>query len=151
MVASPSRTHSETTAPIDFSPASERALDYACSLGASLGATVHLVNALGTLPELSVTLTDAMLRSLRDGHHNALARLADPRRALVTIGQTLVKEGDPRDVVLETIDELRIDLIVMGTHGRRGISRMLMGSVAEDVTRRATCPVLLVRMKEGAA
>jgi universal stress protein A len=138
--------------PIDFSQASERALDYACSLGASLGATIHVVNALdATLPELTVTLTDAMLASMRDGARNTLNKLVDPRRVLVTFGETLVKLGDPRDVVLAEAETHAIDLIVMGTHGRRGLARMFLGSVAEDVSRRSPCPVLLVRMKKDAS
>ena len=136
--------------PIDFSQASERALDYACALAAQLGAKVHIVNALGAgLPELNVTLSDAMFKSLRDGHEAALAKLVDPRRALVAIGETLVREGDPRDIIVEVAEKLGVDLVVMGTHGRRGLSRMFLGSVAEDVSRRSPCPVLLVRMKKG--
>jgi universal stress protein A len=136
--------------PIDFSQASERALDYACALGASLGATIHIVNAIGeALPELSATLTDAMLKSLLDGSRAAVAKLADPRRSLVTIGETRVELGDPRDVIPDVAEKLHADLIVMGTHGRRGIARLVLGSVAEDVSRRSPCPVLLVRMKKG--
>lgn len=136
--------------PIDFSQASERALDYACALGSQLGAKIHLVNALGAaLPELNATLSEAMFQSLRDGHQAALAKLADPRRALVEIGEVVVRDGDPRDIILDVAEKLGIDLIVIGTHGRRGISRMVLGSVAEDVSRRSPCPVLLVRMKKG--
>ena len=57
----------------------------------------------------------------------------------------LLKNGDPRDVVPSTAKELGADLIVMGTHGRRGIARALLGSVAESVLRTAPAPVLTVR------
>jgi universal stress protein A len=128
--------------PIDFSQASERALDYACSLGAKLGANIHLVNALGAgLPELNMTLTDAMFEQLHGEHRTALA----------TIGEVVVKNGDPRDVILEVTEQLQIDLVVMGTHGRRGLPRMFLGSVAEDVSRRSPCPVLLIRMPKADA
>jgi universal stress protein A len=138
--------------PIDFSQASERALDYACSLASGLGAKVHVVNALdASLPELTITLTDAMLESLRDGARTALNKLVDPRRVLVPFGEIAVKIGDPRDVILAEAETLHIDLIVMGTHGRRGLSRVFLGSVAEDVSRRSPCPVLLVRMKKEAS
>ena len=136
--------------PMDFSQASERALDYACSLATKLGAKVHLVNALGAvLPELNLTLTDAMFQSLRDGHIAALQSYADPRRAIAPIGELLVKDGDARDAILEAIEQLAIDLVVMGTHGRRGLTRMFLGSVAEDVSRHSPCPVLLVRVKKS--
>jgi nucleotide-binding universal stress UspA family protein len=136
--------------PIDFSQPAERALDYACALAAKLGATVHIVNALGSMPpELTVTLSDARLRQLRDDHVAAVAKLADPRRALCAIGDVVVREGDARDVILAEAKHLHVDLIVMGTHGRSGLPRLVLGSVAEDVSRHASCPVLLVRMQKG--
>jgi nucleotide-binding universal stress UspA family protein len=53
--------------------------------------------------------------------------------------------GDPADAIIRTVESDGADMIVMGTHGRRGISRLLMGSVAEAVVRRAPCPVLTVK------
>jgi nucleotide-binding universal stress UspA family protein len=64
--------------------------------------------------------------------------------ATVTIEYRLL-EGDPANVIAETAQETEADLIVMGTHGRTGLSRIVMGSVAEEVLRRASCPVLTVR------
>jgi universal stress protein A len=57
----------------------------------------------------------------------------------------LIREGRAADVILQVADEERCDLIVMGTHGRRGLDRLLTGSVAEAVLRKAHCPVLTVR------
>jgi nucleotide-binding universal stress UspA family protein len=56
-----------------------------------------------------------------------------------------VRDGDPSEEILAVARETRSDLIVMGTHGRTGVGRLLMGSVAEQVMRRATCPVLTVK------
>jgi nucleotide-binding universal stress UspA family protein len=56
------------------------------------------------------------------------------------------EEGDPDTTILNVAQEIRADMIVMGTHGRRGPKRVLMGSVAEQVVRGATCPVLTVRV-----
>ena len=53
--------------------------------------------------------------------------------------------GDARDVICQTAKEVHADLIVMGTHGRRGVTRALLGSVTENVVRQAPCPVLTVR------
>jgi nucleotide-binding universal stress UspA family protein len=132
--------------PIDFSPCAERALDYACALAAKLGAKVHIVNAIGSaLPELSVALTDHMLASLRASNVAVLDKLLEPRRAIVTFGELRVVDDDPRDAILKAAEDTHADLIVIGTHGRRGLSRMVLGSVAEDVMRRAQCPVLAVR------
>jgi nucleotide-binding universal stress UspA family protein len=127
--------------PTDFSEHAERALVYACELADRLGATVHLVSAIGTMAELEVTLTTPMLTSLRRDREAALAELAQTR---AQIGKTLVHEGDPRDAILAAADEVGADLIVMGTHGRRGIRRALLGSVAESVVRHAHVPVLTV-------
>ncbi len=56
-----------------------------------------------------------------------------------------VRVGDPRDVIDAVATELHADLIIMGTHGRRGLSRLVLGSVAEAVVRSAPCSVLTVR------
>ena len=133
---------------IDFSEGAERALDFAVGLSKPLGARVHVVNAIGAvLPELAVALTDQMIESVRRGNQAALDGLVLPRRALTQIGQVVVEPGDPRDAIPHVAKAVKADLIVLGTHGRRGISRMLLGSVAEDVLRRAPCPVLVVPLR----
>lgn len=63
---------------------------------------------------------------------------------MVTLEYRLL-EGDPATVVIETAQETDADLVVLGTHGRSGLSRLVMGSVAEEVLRHAPCPVLTVR------
>lgn len=63
----------------------------------------------------------------------------------VTRGSVLVRSGDARDVIDAVAAELGADLIVMGTHGRRGLSRVFLGSVAETVVRTAPCSVLVAR------
>ena len=134
--------------PIDFSDCAERALDYACALAAKLDARVHVVNAVGALlPELSMALSDQMLKSLRETNAAALDKLVEARKPLASFGQAIVIDGDARESILRAAEQVHADLIVIGTHGRRGLSRMLLGSVAEDVLRRAPCPVLSVRME----
>jgi universal stress protein A len=135
----------------DFSDCAEYALDYACEIAADLGATVHLVNALGAmLPELSIALSDHMIETMRVEHFAALEQLAAAHRARVPIGRIIVEAGDARDAILAAARVVSADLIVMGTHGRRGIPRVLLGSVAEAVLRRSPCPVLTVRHAKGA-
>ena len=134
--------------PIDFSPCSEHALDYACALAGKLGARVHVVNAVGTtLPELAVALTDQMISSIRQNNAAALTQLVEPRRARASFGEITVVDDDARDAIIKVARTVHADLIVIGTHGRRGLSRVLLGSVAEDVLRRAPCPVLAVRLE----
>jgi nucleotide-binding universal stress UspA family protein len=59
--------------------------------------------------------------------------------------ERLLEEGDPAAQILRVAQETNCDLIVMGSHGRTGLDRLLMGSVAEQVVRRASCPVLTVK------
>lgn len=136
--------------PTDLSDGAEQALDYACELAHSLGAKVHLLNVIGIpvlgVPELGVALTSTVIDSLIQDNQRALDRLAEQKGCAAQIGQTMLKTGDARDVINQTAKEIGADLIVMGTHGRRGVSRALLGSVAETVVRSAPCPVLTVRM-----
>lgn len=132
--------------PVDFSPGAEHALDYACTLAGKLDATIHLVNAIGAgLPELNAALTDQMIETLRTSAMAQLEQLAAARKPTVRFGKLIVQPGEARDAILDTVATVRPDLIVIGSHGRRGVSRLVLGSVAEDVVRRAPCPVLVVR------
>lgn len=135
--------------PIDHSACSEQALDYAAELAAKLDAKVALLSVIGVptygVPELGVGLTASMIDNLVADNQRALDQLAKTRNAVT---QTFVRVGDARDVILQMADELKADLIVMGTHGRRGISRALLGSVTETVVRTSPVPVLTVRGKK---
>lgn len=134
--------------PTDLSEAAEEAVDYACELATGLGATVHLLHVIGIpavgVPELGVALTSTMIDQLTSDAQRALDELAASRSTRAVIGQTLLKTGDARDMIDQAAEELGADLIVVGTHGRTGVSRMLLGSVAETVVRTAPCPVLAV-------
>jgi nucleotide-binding universal stress UspA family protein len=144
-------THKIILVPIDFSDHASEALDEACDLARQSGATIHLVNAIDVgLPELSVALTGSMLQQLRDETQAALTRLADSRKDRVNIGSVIVEQGDAREVIVAAATTVGADLIVMGTHGRHGLSRMMLGSVTEGVLRRAHCPVLAVRTAKAA-
>ena len=137
--------------PVDFSEFSEQALDYAVALAGKLDATIHLIHAISIpaigIPELGAAWSPTMIEDLMQAGKKAMAKLADDRRALATIGEAVVRLGDPRDLILRAVDELHADLVVMGTHGRRGIRRALLGSVAETVVRASPVPVLTVRGK----
>ena len=135
--------------PTDLSEGAEEALDYACELAAQFGATVHLLNvisipALG-VPELGVAMASSVIDSLIEDNKAALDALAQRKCMKAAIGRQLLRTGDARDVIIAAAKELGVDLIVMGTHGRRGVSRALLGSVTETVVRSAPCPVLTVR------
>jgi nucleotide-binding universal stress UspA family protein len=135
--------------PTDLGEGADEALAYACELAQQFGATVHLLNVIGVpalgVPELGVALTSSMIDSIVRDHQFAIERLAEIHRSQVSIGVVLLCIGDARELINRTAVDVHADLIVMGTHGRRGVSRALFGSVAEAVVRTAPCPVLTVR------
>ena len=135
--------------PTDLGEGADEALDYACELAQTFGATVHLLNVIGIpalgVPELGVALTSTVIDSMVHDNQIALDEIADAHRAKATIGEVLLRTGDARDLINQTAKEVNADLIVMGTHGRRGVSRALLGSISESVVRTAPCPVLTVR------
>ena len=122
--------------PTDLSEGAERALDYACELARILGAKVHLLNVIGIpvlgVPELGMALTSTVIESMIAENQAALDKVAAQKGCT---GEVVLKTGDARDLILQTVKELGVDLIVMGTHGRRGVSRVLLGSVAETVVQ----------------
>lgn len=137
--------------PTDLSEGAEQALEYACELARTVSAQIHLLNVIGIptmgVPELGLAVTSTVIDQLVVESQEAIDRLARTK-CNAQVGQALVRTGDARDVINQTAKELGIDLIVMGTHGRRGISRALLGSVAETVVRSAPCAVLTVRLRD---
>jgi nucleotide-binding universal stress UspA family protein len=134
--------------PIDFSEPAEAALDYAVSLAAQLDAKVYLLNVVelhgAHFSDLGAALTVEMIDMIVGGNAAALERLADKHRASGRIGDVVLRTGDPRDLIVDVARELGADLIVMGTHGRHGFKRLILGSVAATLLRTAPCPVLTV-------
>lgn len=134
--------------PIDFSEQSEHAATAACALAAKTGATVHLLHAY-VIPVESVGLAHVVSQQYVEQFvKESKAQLLELAAKLcpgAAMGPVLVESGDPREVVTHMAKELQAELIVMGTHGRRGLSRALIGSVAESVVRTAHCSVLVVR------
>jgi len=128
----------------DFTPASERALEYAVDLARNTGADVTLVHACETAP------IDALEGALSDPGAVVTRKITAARQALdaaaarhgeVPIATRLVDEP-PWEAVEHVADEVHADLIVVGTHAHRGLSRLLHRGVAENIVRRSQCPVL---------
>lgn len=135
--------------PTDFSECATHALEYASELARKLDATIHLVHCFGPRsPEMNLVVTESMLEALRTGAVQGMERLTAARPD-VRFGHLAVMRGDPRDGILEVAESLKPDLIVIGTHGRWGFARLVLGSVAEHVLRRAACPVMTLRGVES--
>lgn len=133
--------------PHDFSDTAQSALDYALDLAEKLGAGVTVVHAY-EYPVLSYpegpVITGDLLRQIQEAARTALRGVVSrARRPAVPIEATL-REGPVWSEILGAAKDANADLIVIGTHGRRGLSRALLGSVAEKVVRTAPCPVLTV-------
>jgi len=136
--------------PIDFSTCSERALDYAFSLAERLDATVNLVTVIGAEhAALGPTRSEQSIATIQRDSFAGLEKLVGDRSKFAKVGKLVVEFGDARDTILRIADELGAEMIVMGTHGRRGVPRLVLGSVAEEVVRRATCPVVTVRQEKA--
>ena len=121
------------------------AVDLADIHGASLDA-VYVINSAsyaGLPMESSWEGVDEMLRDDADAAVDAVRDAAESRGVPVT---TSVVEGTPSREIVEHAEKTRCDLVVMGTHGRGGIDRLLLGSVAEKVVRASNVPVLTVRV-----
>jgi nucleotide-binding universal stress UspA family protein len=135
--------------PTDFSEHAEAALAYAAGLAGPLDATIHLLHVIALtatgMPELGVVYSSMDVEAATLAAQRKLDELAARYRDRVALGPTRVEIGDARLAIDQVAELLGADLIVMGTHGRSGLRRMLMGSVAESVVRTAPCPVLSVR------
>jgi nucleotide-binding universal stress UspA family protein len=123
--------------PIDFSDASEQAAAYAAALAGQLGASVHFVHAIDPQSKFGAGPSYWQLRerlvALADKFARGLERSAEIRQEL------------PADAIVAAVMDYGADLVVMSTHGRSGLSHLMMGSVAEHVIRSVHCPVLVVR------
>ena len=149
--------------PVDFHRHTDTVADYAHFVATRLGAGVvfvHVVQSLArslTATDLSATVygdlfpaafveIDADLLKLA---RERMQELVERYRAHLTDCAGEVIEGDPADRIVAFAAEHQADLIVMGTHGARGIEKILLGSVAERVLKRAACPVVIVNPYRG--
>ncbi len=141
--------------PIDDSAGSRAAADHAVRLAASLDAELIVVHVLEPLPSHGYFALDALAYGdqLRSDLREAAQRMLDEAAATASEGGVeattkLVEGVEPSRAIAEVADEEGVDLVVMGTHGRRGLGRAILGSVAEAVVRRASVPHLLIRQPD---
>src|SRR5262245_17478330 len=130
--------------PTDFSQTSQTVFKLACDLARSLGADVVVAHVLPrpvTVPEAAWMTID--LKSYWADLKAQLTHLF-PEEPGVRVSHRLL-EGDQATEILRLAQGIPCDLIIMGTHGRTGLSRLALGSVAEQVVRKAPCPVMTVK------
>ena len=134
--------------PVDFSSASRRALQFAVAMQGARDAQVtalHVGRCISLFPALVAGVEPAVVPFPQRGERalNA-ARFVEPFATPYRPIDIVFDEGNVADVIVATASRLKSDLIVIGTHGRGRLSHQLIGSVAADVVRNATCPVLVV-------
>jgi nucleotide-binding universal stress UspA family protein len=133
--------------PIDFDENSIVALEVACDLAQDADAIIYLLHVVVPIvpgvPQVGIPMEPFPI-----SEHDAREKLERLAREHID-GQAQYKVlthiGDTASTILNAVVELGVDSVVMATHGRKGLGRLLLGSVAEQVVRRATCPVLTVR------
>jgi universal stress protein A len=154
--------------PVDLSAFSLEALRLGVKIAAVSGATLHVLhvidNPFDEIYMKSITLADPAFIEIYKSEPLQRSRVV---RATAEHSEVLVKQfchdeveqlpkvryhigtGDPFECILDSAEDLRIDLIVLATHGRTGIKRLVIGNVAEKVVRHAPCPVLTVKPRRA--
>ena len=141
--------------PVDFSPFSRRALDHAAALAARYEAELFVLHVVPLMP--SMFGVDAGLSGAPPGPvetetvRRELLAFASVAEGRLPRCQIVLREGAAAAEILHQAEEARADLIVLGTHGRTGFERWMLGSVTAKVLRKAPCPVLTVPGVEGEA
>ena len=136
----------------DGSPASEGASAEAIDLAAQVEARLLVVSVLGASSRPSEASADATIPAdSRDSLTSKAQAIVQRAKAAGADATFLVWEGDPGPAIVAAADSESADLIVVGSHGRSGVSRFLIGSVSDYVVRHAHCPVMVVRGRAEAA
>lgn len=134
--------------PTDLGNGGASALAYAVGLAKSLGAELVLLHAFELpvvgFPDGALVATADLASRIINASQKALDEAVDKYKGQSVKITQLLKQGDPREVILAVTNDMNADLIVMGTHGRRGIARALIGSTTESVVRTSPVPVLTV-------
>jgi nucleotide-binding universal stress UspA family protein len=136
----------------DGSPASEGASGEAIDLAVQVEARLLVVSVLGASSRPSEASTEsAGPADSRDSLTTKAQAIVQRAKAAGADATFLVWDGDPGEAIVAAADSENADLIIVGSHGRSGVSRFLIGSVSDYVVRHAHCPVMVVRGKTEAA
>lgn len=143
-------------APTDFSRHATDAVRHACGLAERFQATLHLLHVLpdvivpvGPDPGLVTSLPPEYYAETEAQSREALGKVLDPAWGAPARTVTEVRWGDPVEEIVAYAAEMAIGMIVIATHGRTGLSHVLLGSVAERIVRESPCPVLTIRERKS--
>jgi len=148
MISSQTKTDRPTVRtilhPTDFSERSAFALRFAGALAKEEGSRLVLLHVLA--PAVIYDEMGPVIVPFRQGEEQAARTKLEGIAMPGVQVEYRMEVGDAAQVILDVTTETKCDLVVMGTHGRTGLGRLLLGSVAEEVMRKAPCPVLTVKM-----
>jgi nucleotide-binding universal stress UspA family protein len=134
--------------PTDFSETSDKALDFAIELAQKFDAAVVVMHAYEIpvigFPDGSLVATADVASRIQDAGRKGLDASVAVRSSRGVKVTSVLREGPAADEIRSLAEELKVDMIVIGTHGRRGIARALLGSTAENVVRTVTVPILTI-------
>jgi nucleotide-binding universal stress UspA family protein len=133
--------------PVDFFPASEAAAKYAAGLAANYDATVQLLHVITPIIPSAYEYaidTTAIMDSIKASSVEELKELVAKVKHAGVSAETILRVGDVHDEIKRAIGEIKPDLIVMGTHGRRGVERWFLGSTTEKLLRHTPVPLVTI-------
>lgn len=137
--------------PTDFSEGSSEALKYAVDMTKRYGAKLYILHVIYDLAKASgwyvphVSM-DEMYKDIETGAKKELERFGLEELSGIKDIERIVTTGVPHEEIVKFANKNKIDLVIIATHGRKGIDRLLFGSTASQVVRFAPCPVLTVRL-----
>jgi nucleotide-binding universal stress UspA family protein len=133
--------------PVDFFPASDAAVKYAAGLATNYDATIHLLHVVTPIPPTTyeyVVDTSNIMSAIEASSAEEMKKLVAGLKGTGVRIETQVRLGDVYDEIKQAIEEVKPDLIVMGTHGRRGVQRWFMGSTTEKLLRHSPVPLVTI-------
>jgi len=135
--------------PYDLSENAAKILPYVLSISEAYNSTIYLLHVVHDLQKWGKVYiphpsTGVLQKEALEGAEKAMDRVCEEQLEGRTNLQRRVVSGDPATEILKTIESEHIDLVIMGTHGRKGLEHIVMGSVAENVVRKSSVPVMSV-------
>ena len=146
-------TYQHILVPVDESPISYAAVEQALALAKSLNSQVTVMSVIAVDPFFGVDfykVAPAITDYFMQAEKNAKERLEDIKQSFIRDGievdVKLIHGVSPSEGIIQIADEVSADLIIMGSHGRTGIKKMMLGSVAQNVLTQSPIPVLIVKI-----
>lgn len=132
--------------PVDFDDSSLKAVRLARRIALREEGTVYLLHVV--VPTDPLVISAPLIEQRNESDSRTLLRKLGDTELSGVPHEALLRHGSPADETVRAANELKADLVVMATHGRHGISHLVLGSVTEKVVRESACPVLTVRMEQ---